>query len=195
MTTRTVLVGKNRRITLDELHSLGRREARLEVVASALASASAGREEEGKKTKRTTTRESIEAALDGLSLTDNPVDRADPPVVAVVGSHPSYPSSSSSSSLLSEGATIASLALLSLTLAQGRIVVGGVVGGDHDRDHDRSIVTSTKIADIVDVLKKTTTDHRRRPPPPPPPPCAAPPLRGRRRRRRSFEPGRTSIGS
>jgi hypothetical protein len=141
--TRTVLVGKNRRITLDELYLLSKREARLEVVVVVQPAAEESPHLTTTTTTTTTTpssssstrRSSIEAALERLSLEeDDDAQSSSPPP-------PPMP-------LLSEGATIASLALLSLALAQGRIAV--VVrdgGGDPGAP-----MLSAAIADLVDAL-------------------------------------------
>mmetsp|Transcript_26625 Transcript_26625/g.57244 ORF Transcript_26625/g.57244 Transcript_26625/m.57244 type:complete len:902 (+) Transcript_26625:177-2882(+) len=95
--THTILIGKNRRITLDELSILSRGDAKLEMQAT------------GDDNDETATEDnvmddaSVAAALKNLSLNTN---------------------NGGSRDLLSAGATVASLALLSLTLAQGRVVRG-----------------------------------------------------------------------
>mmetsp|Transcript_1613 Transcript_1613/g.3524 ORF Transcript_1613/g.3524 Transcript_1613/m.3524 type:complete len:950 (-) Transcript_1613:92-2941(-) len=99
--TQTILVGKNRRITLDELLSLSRigsGEAKLEVLAddnNPNAAADDANESEGCAAVA-----DMVAAWENLSLSDG------------------------GGGLLSPEATVASLALLSLTLSQGRVVRG-----------------------------------------------------------------------
>ena len=119
--TQTILIGLNRRITLDELYSLslgGGGDAKLEMMvhttttsgedehgggddAAGVVVVDAGNEEEHPSL--------LIAALRDLVLNSNTTATA---------------TDASGGELLSEGATIASLALLSLTLSQGRVIRG-----------------------------------------------------------------------
>ena len=97
MTQITILIGKNRRITLDELHTLSRGFAKLEMVQT----------DPTTNNDTTTTDDNTEvlsSVLDKLSLTED--------------------EQGTNEMLLSPEATIASLTLLSLTLVQGRVVRG-----------------------------------------------------------------------
>lgn len=89
-----ILIGKGRRITLDELSNLSRGNAKLEMQGDDTAASTA---ESG------TDDALLSAALDKLSLNSG---------------------EGSSEEMLSSGATIASLSLLALTLVQGRVVRG-----------------------------------------------------------------------
>jgi hypothetical protein len=122
--TQTILIGLNRRITLDELYSLslgGGGDAKLEMMVhntttsgedehgggdddAAGVAVAAGNEEEHPSL--------LIAALRDLVL-NSTSDAATDAAAAAAGGE-----------LLSEGATIASLALLSLTLSQGRVIRG-----------------------------------------------------------------------
>jgi hypothetical protein len=124
--TQTILIGLNRRITLDELYSLslgGGGDAKLEMMVHTTTSGAgedehndgddddaagvavaAGNEEEHPSL--------LIAALRDLVL-NSTSDAATDAAAAAAGGE-----------LLSEGATIASLALLSLTLSQGRVIRG-----------------------------------------------------------------------
>lgn len=113
--TQTILIGKTRRITLDELRSLSRGEAKLEMQAAADAAAA-----------------STEA--------DNAVDEA---AITTALSKLSL-DSSSAGNVLSAEATIASLALLSLILAQGRVVRG-----------DCALQLSSALVDLVNTILST----------------------------------------
>lgn len=118
--THTILIGKNRRITLDELSSLSRGEAKLEMQLPATGDDTTNEEavnENGADDDAAT----ITAALEKLSLNSNP--------------------GSGSNKLLSAEATIASLALLSLTLAQGRVVRG-----------ECAIELSSKLVNVVNAI-------------------------------------------
>ena len=119
--TQTILIGLNRRITLDELYSLslgGGGDAKLEMMVhntttsgedehgggdddAAGVAVAAGNEEEHPSL--------LIAALRDLVLNSNTTATA---------------TDASGGELLSEGATIASLALLSLTLSQGHVIRG-----------------------------------------------------------------------
>ena len=119
--TQTILIGLNRRITLDELYSLslgGGGDAKLEMMvhttttsgedehgggddAAGVVVVDAGNEEEHPSL--------LIAALRDLVLNSNTTATA---------------TDASGGELLSEGATIASLALLSLTLSQGHVIRG-----------------------------------------------------------------------
>ena len=105
MTQLTILIGKNRRITLDEINNVSHGFAKLEMVQTDPTT-------NDSTTATTTTDESanvvdavLSSALDKLSL-DN------------------EQSTEGGGELLSPEATIASLTLLSLTLSQGRVVRG-----------------------------------------------------------------------
>lgn len=86
----SVLIGKSRRLTLDELSSLSRSEARAEFQSSDDETGGGGDDDSAGL--------DVGAGLAGLSLDD--------------------------AELLSPGATRAALALLALTLSQGRVVRG-----------------------------------------------------------------------
>ena len=109
--THAILVGKGRRITLDELSLLARAEAHLEVHQAA---DSDGAPAEGASDA---TEAEITAALGKLSLDGKNV--------------------------LSAEATVASLALLSLTLAQGRVIRG-----------DCAPKLSSALVDLVNAVSK-----------------------------------------
>ena len=101
--THTILIGKNRRITLDELASLVRYEAHLEMMQD---NPSGGDTNEGGGAKEDSG--ALASALEKLTLDTTAA------ATSYGGSPPP----------LSPEATIASLALLSLTYAQGRVIRG-----------------------------------------------------------------------
>lgn len=154
--TQTILIGKARRITLDEVYALSCGEAKLEMT---IPSDSGGGDGDGEAADDANqTGESggvvaenddeesslrLIAALKNLSLnsTTTTATTAATDVTAARGE------------LLSEGATIASLALLSLTLSQGRIIRGG----------DCAIQLSSALVDLVNailLLRETETAGR-----------------------------------
>ena len=112
--TITILIGKNRRITLDELSSLSQGGAKLEMQVLADADDKSNDE--------------ISAAADDDALMSALVQKL----------------SLNESELLSPEATIASLALLSLTLAQGRVVRG-----------ECAIQLSSKLVDLVNSILRS----------------------------------------
>ena len=115
---RTILIGKARRITLDELYSLSKRESKLEVhpqQQSAVDESSAS-SSSSSTTERTSF--NFEEAIATLTLTDN--ERSSN-IKSAAGSS-STPEDDMK--LLSEEATIASLGVLAITIAQGRIIRG-----------------------------------------------------------------------
>ena len=126
--TQTILVGLNRRITLDELYSLslgGGGDAKLEMMVHT-----------------TTTSGEDEHGGDDAAANNNNNNTDESGVVVAAGSEEEHPSlliaalrdlvlnststtaAATDAELLSEGATIASLALLSLTLSQGHVIRG-----------------------------------------------------------------------
>lgn len=109
--THTILIGKGRRITLDELSSLSCGNAKLEMQLPT----------DDAPAESNNVDDSLVEGLNKLSLNSNP--------------------GTDGKELLSKGATAASLALLSLTLSQGRVVRG-----------ECSTQLASKLVDLVNVI-------------------------------------------
>lgn len=145
--TQTILIGKNRRITLDELYALSCGEAKLEMTIHSDSSGGGGdgeadannnnqTSESGGGTTACDDEESsllLVAALKNLSLNSGATTAAATDAAAAA---------EGGGELLSEGATIASLALLSLTLSQGRVIRGG----------DCASQLSSALVDLVNAI-------------------------------------------
>jgi hypothetical protein len=132
---RTILIGKARRITLDELYSLSKRESKLEAQQqqSAVDESSASSSSSSTPERASFT---FEEALATLTLTDNESSS----IKSAAGS--STPEDNKK--LLSEEATIASLGLLAITIAQGRIIRG-----------DCAMDIAFALAELVNVIVTT----------------------------------------
>ncbi len=142
-----ILIGKNRRITLDELYSLSRGEAKLEMImhSNNNSSGEGGGDDEAGNTKSNKTKNEsavavvavdeedrsssllvIIAALKDLALNTNSTTMraTDTAATAAAATTTTTKQGRGGDELLSEGATIASLALLALTLSQERVIRG-----------------------------------------------------------------------
>jgi hypothetical protein len=144
--TQTILIGKNRRITLDELYALSCGEAKLEMTIHSDSGGAGDGEADASNNNQTsesgggaTASEDEEssllliAALKNLSLNSGATTAAATDAAAAA---------EGGGELLSEGATIASLALLSLTLSQGRVIRGG----------DCASQLSSALVDLVNAI-------------------------------------------
>lgn len=144
--TQTILIGKARRITLDEVYALSCGEAKLEMTIPSDSGGGDGEAADdanqtgkcggvGAENEDEESSLALIAALKNLSLnsTTTTATTAATDVTAAAAAR---------GELLSEGATIASLALLSLTLSQGRVIRGG----------DCAIQLSSALVDLVNAI-------------------------------------------
>ena len=141
MTQTIILIGKNRRITLDELYSLSRGEAKLEMVIhgrggggdentnqtenETIVADDDDQQQQQQKSSSSAAAAALVAAMNDLSLN----------VIAATEGR-------GGQLLLSQEATIASLALLSLALSQGRII----------RDAESAFQLSSALVDLVNII-------------------------------------------
>ncbi|KAL3772782.1 hypothetical protein ACHAWU_003341 [Discostella pseudostelligera] len=162
--TQTILIGKARRITLDEVYALSCGEAKLEMTIPSDSGGGDGDGEAADDANQTgkcggvgaenedeESSLALIAALKNLSLnsTTTTATTAATDVTAAAAAA----AAAARGELLSEGATIASLALLSLTLSQGRVIRGG----------DCAIQLSSALVDLVNailLLRETETAGR-----------------------------------
>ncbi|KAL3757578.1 hypothetical protein ACHAWU_006023 [Discostella pseudostelligera] len=142
--TQTILIGKARRITLDEVYALSCGEAKLEMTIPS-DSGGGGDGEAADDANQTgkcggvgAENEDEESSLALIAALKNLSLNSTTTTATTAGAK----DAAARGELLSEGATIASLALLSLTLSQGRIIRGG----------DCAIQLSSALVDLVNAI-------------------------------------------